>query len=126
VLLDTHVLIWMVDDHPRLGPKARSAIVASSAPRFSAASTWEMAIKAAQGRMRTPRGFDDYLRSSGLTDLPVSVVHTLAVEGYPQLNGHDPFDRLLVAQAGVEQLNLLTADARLLAAGLPFTLDARL
>ncbi len=61
-----------------------------------------------------------------MTDLPVSVVHTLAVEDYPQLNGHDPFDRLLVAQAGVEQLTLLTADARLLAAGLPFTLDARL
>ncbi len=53
------------------------------------------------------------------------MLHTLAVEDYPQLNGHDPFDRLLVAQAGVEQLTLLTAAARLLPAGLSFTLDAR-
>ena len=126
MLLDTHVLIWMVDDHPRLGPKARSAIVASSAPRFSAASTWEMAIKAAQGRMRTPRGFDD-LPSVLRVDRPARLGGPHAgSRGLPAAERHDPFDRLQVAQAGVEQLTLLTADARLLAAGLPFTLDARL
>ncbi|MEZ0363443.1 type II toxin-antitoxin system VapC family toxin [Mycobacterium sp. pUA109] len=123
VLLDTHVALWLLDDSPRLGSQARTRIRASAAVYLSAASTWELAIKAAIGKITLPDDLDAALDRSGLHDLPVTRRHTLASD-HAGLPHRDPFDAMLVAQASVERLTLLTADAKLLKA-LPDAVDAR-
>jgi PIN domain nuclease of toxin-antitoxin system len=123
LLLDTHVLLWLLDDSPRLGLDARELITASSAVYVSAASTWELAIKAAIGKLTLPDDLDDAIDRSALRELPVTRRHTLASD-LIALPHKDPFDALLVAQAKVERLTLLTADEKLLMA-LPDAVDAR-
>jgi PIN domain nuclease of toxin-antitoxin system len=124
VLLDTHVLLWVFEDSPRLGSGARDRIRDSTAVYVSAASTWELAIKAAIGKIELPNDFDDAIDRSGLRDLPVTRRHTLATD-LTALPHKDPFDAVLVAQARVERLTLLTADSKLLKA-VPDAVDARL
>jgi PIN domain nuclease of toxin-antitoxin system len=124
VLLDTHVLLWMLDDSPLLGSGARDRIRDSATVYVSAASTWELAIKAAIGKIKLPNDFDDAIDRSGLRDLPVTRRHSLATD-VMALPHKDPFDAVLAAQARVERLTLLTADAKLLKA-LPDAVDARL
>jgi PIN domain nuclease of toxin-antitoxin system len=124
LLLDTHVLLWLLDDNPRLGINARERIRASAAVYVSAASTWELAIKAAIGKLTLPDDLDDAIDRSALRDMPVTRRHTLASD-LAALPHKDPFDALLVAQSKVEQLTLLTADEKLLMA-LPDAVDARL
>lgn len=123
LLLDTHVVLWLLDDNPRLGDHAREVISASAAVFVSAASTWELSIKAAIGKVTLPGDFDEAINRSGLRDLPVTRRHTLASD-LLVLPNKDPFDAVLVAQATVERLTLVTADAKLLKA-LPDALDAR-
>jgi PIN domain nuclease of toxin-antitoxin system len=123
-LLDTHVLLWVFEDSPRLGSGARDRIRDSTAVYVSAASTWELAIKAAIGKIELPNDFDDAIDRSGLRDLPVTRRHTLATD-LTALPHKDPFDAVLVAQARVERLTLLTADSKLLKA-VPDAVDARL
>jgi PIN domain nuclease of toxin-antitoxin system len=124
LLLDTHVLLWMLDDSPRLGNGAKDRIRDSSAVYVSAASAWELVIKSAVGKITLPDDLDNAIDRSGLRDLPVTRRHTLAVD-FTALPHKDPFDALLVAQATVERLTLLTADAKLLKA-LPDAVDAQL
>jgi PIN domain nuclease of toxin-antitoxin system len=124
LLLDTHVVLWLLDDSPRLGTQARNRITESAAVYISAASTWELAIKAAIGKIALPDDLDDAIDRSALRDLPVTRRHTLASD-LMALPHKDPFDAVLVAQATVERLTLLTADAELLKA-LPDAADARL
>jgi PIN domain nuclease of toxin-antitoxin system len=124
LLLDTHVVLWLLDDNPRLGLDTRERITASAAVYVSAASTWELAIKAAIGKLTLPDDLNDAIDRSALRDLPVARRHTLASE-LTALPHRDPFDALLVAQAEVERLTLLTADKKLLMA-LPDAVDARL
>ena len=124
LLLDTHVLLWLLDDNPRLGADAGERITTSAAVYISAASTWELAIKAALGKLTLPDDLDDAIDRSALRDLPVTRRHTLASD-ITALQHKDPFDALLVAQAKVERLTLLTADTKLLTA-LPDAVDARL
>lgn len=123
ILLDTHVVLWLLDDGPRLGPRTRVRIAASPVVFVSAASTWEMAIKAAVGKLTLPADLDDAIARSGLRDLPITRRHTLATD-HAALPHKDPFDAILVAQATVEQLVLVTADAKLLGV-LPGAVDAR-
>jgi PIN domain nuclease of toxin-antitoxin system len=113
VLLDSHVLLWLLDDSPRLGAEARATIGSAGAVYVSAASTWELAIKAALGKLRLPAGFEDAVGAAGLRELPVRHRHTLASTG-TELPHRDPFDTLLVTQARSEGLVLLTADAKIL------------
>jgi PIN domain nuclease of toxin-antitoxin system len=124
ILLDTHVVLWLLDDSPRLGTQARNRITESAAVYVSAASTWELAIKAAIGKITLSDDLDDAIDRSALRDLPVTRRHTLASD-LMALPHKDPFDAVLVAQATVERLTLLTADAKLLKA-LPDAADARL
>lgn len=111
-LLDTHIALWAVLDDARLGRKAREAILQAESVHVSAASLWELAIKASLPRSnlgltaaQAAAAFDE----AGYVSLPVTAAHALAVEALPPLH-RDPFDRLLVAQAIAEPLVLLTAD----------------
>lgn len=113
LLLDTHVLLWALTDDPRLDPTAREAIVdGRTEVLVSAASTWEMAIKSRLGKLRIPDDLIQQLEAARFEHLPVTLEHGLAVGGLPD-HHRDPFDRLLVAQAQVEQLTLVTHDPQL-------------
>lgn len=114
LLLDTHVWLWWQADDRRLGALARHAIRTATEVWFSAASAWEIAIKASLGKLTLPRGADieSALALDGFRPLPVAITHAEAVRTLRVLH-RDPFDRMLVAQARCEGLTILTADSRL-------------
>ena len=113
LLLDTHVALWAITDSPKLAKKAREIIESpKSSVWISAATVWEIAIKHGLGRGDMPVSGQDalrYFRESGYRLLPVEPEHAAAVE---DLAAHhaDPFDRILVAQALVEPMRLITHD----------------
>ncbi len=114
VLLDTHAFLWWISDSPELSDAAREAIADQrNAPIFSAVSGWEIAIKAGLGRLELPdspaKFVNEQLSQNGLEVLPIHSRHALGVYGLPD-HHRDPFDRLLVSQAVVEKLPILTAD----------------
>jgi PIN domain nuclease of toxin-antitoxin system len=113
LLLDTHVALWAITDSPRLSPKARELIESpKSIIWISAASVWEIAIKRSLARRNMPVSGQDavrYFQKSGYRFLSIEVEHTIAVEALPA-HHQDPFDRLLVAQALVEPMRLITHD----------------
>jgi PIN domain nuclease of toxin-antitoxin system len=113
-LLDTHFIIWLPIDHPSISRAARDLL---NDPEneflFTAASLWEISLKRA--RYRGDFGFDPRVIRSQMLDndyeeLPVKGQHVVAVDSLPPIH-KDPFDRLLIAQAMVEGITLLTADA---------------
>ena len=114
LLLDTHVALWAITDDSRLPMPARELIGSPKATIWvSAASLWEIAIKHSLGRGDMPVSGQDamtYFRQAGYQLLSIEPEHVVAVADLP---GHhqDPFDRLLVAQALVEPMRLLTHDA---------------
>lgn len=114
LLLDTHLLLWAAGEPGRLSVEARSLIHDSrNELLFSAASLWEVAIKRGLGR-------DDFkvdarllrrgLLDNGYSELPITSNHLVAIESLPMVH-KDPFDRVLVAQATVEGITLLTVDS---------------
>ena len=109
LLLDTHVLIWW-DVGARLSREARNAIRDADEVFVSAASAWEIAIKTALGKIVSSRTVSDAVQTSGFTELPVLFRHADALAALPPLH-RDPIDRLLVAQAHVEKLTIVTRDA---------------
>ncbi|MGH9322155.1 MAG: type II toxin-antitoxin system VapC family toxin [Vicinamibacteria bacterium] len=114
VLLDTHAFLWWVTDDPRLSSRARELIQEGGSPVFfSAASAWEMAIKARIGKLSLPQPAQAFVREqlhrNGFTSLAVEVGHALQVGELPA-HHRDPFDRLLVAQSQMEKLPLLSSD----------------
>jgi PIN domain nuclease of toxin-antitoxin system len=113
LLLDTHVLLWALADDPRLSASSREAIQdGRNRVLVSAASSWEITIKKALGRLRAPDDLEERLVEARLEPLHITVAHTVAVGRLPDLHA-DPFDRLLVAQTLVEGLTLMTADEKL-------------
>jgi len=110
LLLDTHVLLWWDADDPQLGPEARAAI-ADSANRVhvSAASLWEIAIKARKGKLSLGGPLDGLIAGHGFLPLPMMPEHAIAA-GSLDWDHPDPFDRMLVAQARAEALILVHAD----------------
>jgi len=115
-LLDTHVFLWWITDDPRLSPRARQLIGTGTNDLFlSAASGWEMAIKAGLGRLKFETNqlhlfVAEQLRLNAVTSLPVQMSHALQVHSLAP-HHRDPFDRLLVVQAQMEDLPIITADA---------------
>lgn len=114
LLVDTSVLLWALSGNPRLGDDVREALADAHNDVFvSAASIWEIAIKRASGRLRAPSRLAESIETAGFTELPVDCFHAELAGSLPKHHG-DPFDRMLVAQAQVEGLTLVTADANIL------------
>lgn len=119
LLLDTHALIWWLSDDTALSEQARAAIAdPESTVYVSAASAWEMSIKHAQGRLDAPDDLAAVLVANDLVELPITVVHAELAGALPPHHA-DPFDRMLIAQASVEGLTLVSRDADFAAYGVP-------
>ncbi len=117
ILLDTHIYLWWLTDSPRLTPAARELIMAAEVVYVSSASVWEAAIKIGTGKLTAKLDeLIDQIAANDFTALDVRLRHVAALATLPSLH-RDPFDRLLVAQALAEPVNLLTADPQL--AGYP-------
>jgi PIN domain nuclease of toxin-antitoxin system len=113
LLFDTHLLIWAAEDSPRL-PKAVARLIddLKNELLFSAASVWEIAIKHGVAREVVsidPRRLRRTLIDNGYSELPITSEHAVAIDALPSFH-KDPFDRLLIAQATVEGITLLTVD----------------
>lgn len=124
LLLDSQAALWLLDDNPRLGPLAREAIASAAAVHVSAATVWELTIKAMLGKLSLPDQFARHLTEQGLVVLNVSAAHAEGIRDFPELVRHDPFDRLIVAQAQQSGLRLVTADRVLLTLDRDFIIDA--
>ena len=115
-LLDTHLLLWAAGDPSRLTPESRDLLVDPATELvFSTASIWEVVIKNALGRSDfrvQPRQLRDGLIQNGYGELAIRSEHALAVGLLPPIH-NDPFDRILMAQAQVENITLLTTDRKL-------------
>lgn len=109
LLLDTHIILWWRQDSRRLRRELRTAIVAASTVYVSAASAWEAAIKAAIGRLRLDEPLAAHVLAAGFEPLPITFEHAAEAGSLPRHHA-DPFDRMLVAQARVERLTLVTHD----------------
>lgn len=124
LLLDSQTLLWVLDDSPRLGTEARKIITSARGVHVSAATVWELTIKAMLGKLSVPTPLSAAITGQGLQLLSVTAEHAEGIRDYPELMRHDPFDRLLVAQADQAGLRLLTADRVLIELQRDFILDA--
>ncbi len=110
LLLDTHVVLWWLGRSRRLGPDAQAAISnPTSEVHVSGLSAGEIAIKKSLGRLDAPDDLPEQLAAHGFAELPLTIRHGLALAELP-LHHRDPFDRLLVAQAQLEGLTIVTRD----------------
>ena len=124
LLLDTHTLLWWLADDRLLGRKARALLKdPHNTVMVSAASAWEIAIKKAMGKLQAPDGLSDLIEDEGFEPLPITVFHGERAGTLPSLH-RDPFDRMLVAQAQAEGLDIVTADENIPQYGVK-TVDAR-
>jgi PIN domain nuclease of toxin-antitoxin system len=114
-LLDTHVLIWWLQDNRQLYASIREIIAnPASVIYVSVVSTWEIVVKRSLGRLAFPvQEIDEQLAINAFTSLPIRNEHALALDKIPMIH-RDPFDRLLIAQALEESMWLLTQDERVL------------
>lgn len=126
LLLDSQTALWLLNNSPRLGPRARQTIASATAVHVSAATVWELTIKAMLDKLVVPDKFTFRLAEQGLILLGITAEHAEGIREFPELIRHDPFDRLLVAQASQAGLQLLTADRVLLGLGRDFIIDASL
>jgi PIN domain nuclease of toxin-antitoxin system len=117
VLLDTHAFLWWITEDRRLSARALEVMTdGGNNLLLSAVSGWEIAIKASLGRITLPIPIDGFLseqlRRNGIGTLPIEMHHALGVHALPLLH-RDPFDRLLVTQAQLEKLRILTSDPQI-------------
>lgn len=118
LLLDTHVFLWWREASERIGSEVGHAISTADVVFVSAATAWEVAIKVALGKLRLPGPLEPAVEESRFDKLPITFAHAAAVAA---LSPHhrDPFDRMLIAQALVEQLTIVTHDRRFATYGIP-------
>ncbi len=112
-LLDTHTLLWWLGDDPTLTTQAREIISNPQNLIFvSPVNTWEIAIKRSLGKLEAPDNLEQVILECGFDSIPITIKHTLYIE---KLNSYheDPFDRLLIAQAIVEGLTIITRDSKI-------------
>jgi len=116
-LLDTHLLLWWLTNSPLLPGQARELIADPNNTIFvSAVSHWEIWLKSSIGKLRVPSGFAQKLEAERFESLPLRAEHTPTL-AMLEWHHRDPFDRMLIAQARIEKLILLTADKALGAYG---------
>ena len=121
LLLDSNVVVWL-DQKPERIPDLVLLRLGSAPQVFlSAVSAWELAVKQSLGSLTLLRPLSEVIRTQGFTELPVTIEHGEVIRTLP-LHHRDPFDRLLVAQAMVEGLILVTADRQLLRYSVPILL----
>ena len=108
-LADTHILLWAAGDDARLPQRHREILLSDAQIFFSAASVWEMAIKKSIGRLKAPDNLADIFPRAGFRALDITPRHAEAVADLPNHHG-DPFDRLLIVQAALEKLTIITVD----------------
>lgn len=112
LLLDSHALVRWLEDAPTLSEEAHDAIAdPDNAIVVSAATVWEFEIKRAKGRLRAPRDLPGRIEREGFEPLPITLRHSVAAGKLPPHHG-DPFDRMLIAQAQLEGLTIVTRDPR--------------
>jgi PIN domain nuclease of toxin-antitoxin system len=110
LLLDSHILLWWLNDDRKLKPVERVAISDSDSEVYvSSASLWELSIKRASGRLNAPEDLQELVVKSELKPLPILFGHAEAAGRLPS-NHADPFDRMLIAQAQIEDLTIVTRD----------------
>jgi PIN domain nuclease of toxin-antitoxin system len=124
LLLDSQAVLWLLDDSPRLGKEAREVIASATRVHVSAATIWELTIKSMLGKLSVPADLSGRLTGQGLSLLGLTAEHAEGIRDFPELVRHDPFDRLLMAQASQSSMKLVTADRALLGLGRDFTIDA--
>ena len=113
LLLDTHVLLWWLGASDKLSASAGAAIDSQQAEvTVSVATAWEISIKQAKGRLTAPDGLEEALADSGFRPLPIGLRHARLAGRLPE-HHRDPFDRMLVAQAQLEGLTIVTRDPRI-------------
>jgi PIN domain nuclease of toxin-antitoxin system len=113
LLLDSHVFLWWKAMDPRLSPAMVRTIAEAAEVHVSAATAWELGLKVSLGKLRLPESVEDGIAAAGFTELPVHFRHTREAVGLPP-HHHDPFDRMLVAQARCEGLTLMTHDDKII------------
>ena len=110
ILLDTHIYLWWLQDHPKLSKNARGKIVSATEVYVSSASIWEASIKAGMGKLDVDvNALVAEIENSGFQELPVTARHAAMVMQLADVH-RDPFDRILIAQALCEPLRFVTAD----------------
>jgi PIN domain nuclease of toxin-antitoxin system len=120
ILLDTHVLLWWLDDPAQISDGAQSAIRnPENSVCVSAATVWEIVIKKALGKLDAPNSLAEVLRVCQFDSLPITVEHALAVCDLP-LYHSDPIDRMLIAQTKVEDLTIVTRDSNIFRYPVPY------
>jgi len=110
LLLDTHAFLWWLGNDRKLGPRSREAIAdGENVVYVSAATAWEVAVKRRSGKLVAPGDIGGWMAASSFEPLPIEVEHAVAAAELP-LHHKDPFDRMLVAQAQIEDLTLVARD----------------
>ncbi len=110
VLLDTHILIWALENNPTLSENARNAITTGRNMVFvSSVSVWEISIKKSIGKLKVPDNLLEELLSHRFSLLDINAEHAQLAGELPLIH-KDPFDRMLVAQAKIEKLTLISVD----------------
>jgi len=113
ILLDTHILLWWLDDESRLKPTMRDAIKnQNNQVLVSSVSFWEIMLKKELGKLTCTDQLEDYIVKSGFAWLPLLPKHVQTVISLPR-HHKDPFDRMLVAQAVTEDITLMTVDVKM-------------
>jgi PIN domain nuclease of toxin-antitoxin system len=113
LLLDAHALLWWLAADDRLSDRTRDKIEDPDSEVYASVATiWEIEIKRAAGRLQSPADLVETLESAGMAVLRIDARHAVAAARLPRHHG-DPFDRMLIAQAQLERLTLVTRDERL-------------
>jgi PIN domain nuclease of toxin-antitoxin system len=119
LLIDARVLCWWIADQPELAVEARAAIAdPDNIVGVSTATIWELAIKQAAGRLEFDGDFAEELEANRFDILPIALDHAMAAATLPP-HHNDPFDRMLIAQAQIERLTIVTRDRRIPQYGVP-------
>ncbi len=113
-LLDTHVFLWFATDDMKLSPAAKKIIENGKNNIYlSSASVWELSIKIIIGKLKLKKDLNKFIAENiaryGYIPIPVTILHALAIAKLPEIH-KDPFDRMLVAQASVEKMKIITSD----------------